>query len=296
MVENNAPDVVVVGHVAIDTNRFPWGGIESTIGGAPTYAGLALVALKKKVGVVSKIGTDFTEQFPPIYSKLGLDTEGILVSGEHTTTFENIYDEQGNRTQFCRHIAPKITPEDIPPHYLEASGFYISPLASEVPLETIEKLKKKNNLVMMDPQGLFRQVGKDGKVAINPEVDIEKFLKPVDVVKLGMDEASAIKKEPKKLLEELCEFGPKVAILTQGDKPSLMLSSGEFNEVESLDVEAKDITGAGDVFGGTFLARYLDTHNAIESAHFASAAAGLKIRSKGPTGFPPEDEILKAIQ
>lgn len=293
---NSTPDIVVIGHIAIDTNKFPWGRIESTIGGTPTYAGLALAALKKRAGVVSKIGTNFTEQFPPIYSKLGLDTEGILVSGEHTTTFENVYDEEENRTQLCKHIAPKINPEDIPPLYLGAGGFYISPLVDEVPPETIEKIKGKNNLVMMDPQGLFRQVDETGKVTVNPEVDLERFLKHVDVVKLGRDEASAIKKEPKKLLEELCGFGPKVAILTQGSKPSLVLSDGKFHEVKGLKVEVRDPTGAGDVFGGAFLVRYLDTNNVIESAHFASAAAGLKIRYKGPTGFPSESEILDAIE
>ncbi len=294
MRESNALDIVVVGHVAIDTNKFPQGMIESAIGGAPTYTGFALAALRKKVGVVSKIGVDFTEQFPPIHSKLGLDTEGILVSGEHTTTFENIYDERGNRTQLCKHIAPKIAPGDIPALYLGARGFYVSPLADEVIPETMERIKG-DNLVMMDPQGLFREIDNKGKVTIKPDVDLEPFLKHVDVVKLGRDEVSAVKKEPKQLLKELCEMGPKIAILTQGEEPALVLSNGEFHEVKSLEVEARDATGAGDVFGGAFLARYLDTHDVIGSARFASVAAGLKIRYKGPTGFPSEGEVIASI-
>jgi sugar/nucleoside kinase (ribokinase family) len=296
MEENTPPDIVVLGHIAIDTNKFPQGMIESAIGGAPTYAGLVIAALKKKVGIVSKIGVDFTEQFPPIYSKLGLDTEGILVSGENTTTFENVYDERGNRTQLCKHIAPPITFENIPASYLNAKGFYISPLANEIAPETIEKIKKRDNLVMMDPQGLFRHVDEKGGVTIKSDIDLKPFLKNVDVVKLGKDEADAFKKEPKKLLEEFCKLGPKIAIITQGDKPSLILSNGEFHEVPSLKVEARDLTGAGDVFGGAFLARYIETCDVVESARFASAAAGLKIRYKGPIGFPSENEILATIK
>ena len=295
MRENGAPSIVIVGHVAIDTNKFSQGMIESAIGGAPTYAGLALAALRKKVGVVAKVGVDFTEQFPPIYSKLGLDTEGILVSGEYTTAFENIYDEKGNRTQLCRHVAPKITPDDIPASYLEAKGFYVSPLADEVVPETMEKIKG-NNLVMMDPQGLFRQIDEKGRVTIRSEVDLEPFLEHVDVVKLGRDEAKLIMKEPKQLLKKLCGMGPKIAILTRGEEPALMLSDGEFHEVKSLKVEARDPTGAGDVFGAVFLARYLEIHDVMESARFASAAAGLKIRYKGPVGFPSEREVCAAIQ
>jgi len=295
MRENGAPTIVIMGHVAIDTNKFSRGMIESAIGGAPTYAGLALAALGKKVGVVAKVGVDFTEQFPPIYSKLGLDTEGILVSGEYTTAFENIYDEKGNRTQLCRHVAPKITPDDIPASYLEAKGFYVSPLADEVVTETMEKIKG-NNLVMMDPQGLFRQIDEKGRVTIRSEVDLEPFLEHVDVVKLGRDEAKLIMKEPKQLLKKLCGMGPKIAILTRGEEPALMLSDGEFHEVKSLKVEARDPTGAGDVFGAVFLARYLEIHDVMESARFASAAAGLKIRYKGPVGFPSEREVYAAIQ
>jgi sugar/nucleoside kinase (ribokinase family) len=295
MRENGAPAIVIVGHVAIDTNKFSQGMIESVIGGAPTYAGLALAALRKKVGVVAKIGVDFTEQFPPIYSKLGLDTEGILVSGEHTTAFENIYDEKGNRTQLCRHVAPRITPDDIPASYLEAKGFYVSPLADEVTSETMRKIKG-DNLVVMDPQGLFRQIDEKGRVTIRSEVDLKPFLEHVDVVKLGRDEAKLIMKEPKQLLKKLCEMGPKIAILTRGEEPVLMLSDGEFHEVKSLKVEARDPTGAGDVFGAVFLARYLEIRDAVESAKFASAAAGLKIRYKGPVGFPSEREVYAAIQ
>jgi ribokinase len=292
---NGAPTVVIVGHVAIDTNKFSQGMIESAIGGAPTYAGLALAALRKKVGVVAKVGVDFTEQFPPIYSKLGLDTEGILVSGEYTTAFENIYDERGNRTQLCKHVAPKITPDDIPASYLEAKGFYVSPLADEVTPETMKGIKG-DNLVVMDPQGLFRQIDEKGRVTIRSEVELGPFLRHVDVVKVGRDEAKLIMKEPKQLLKKLCGMGPKIAILTRGDESALILSDGEFHEVKSLRVDARDPTGAGDVFGAVFLARYLEIHDAVESARFASAAAGLKIRYKGPVGFPSEREVYAAIQ
>jgi sugar/nucleoside kinase (ribokinase family) len=295
MRENGAPTIVIVGHVAIDTNRFPQGMIESAIGGAPTYAGLALAALRKKVGIVAKIGVDFTEQFPPIYSKMGLDTEGILVSGVYTTAFENIYDENGNRTQICRHIAPKIAPEDIPASYLEAKGFYVSPLADEITPETMRRIKG-NNLVMMDPQGLFRQIDEKGRVTIRSEVDLRPFLEHVDVVKMGKDEAKLVMKEPKQLLKKLCEMGPKIAILTRGEEPALLFSDGEFHKVESLKVRAQDPTGAGDVFGAVFLARYLEVRDAVEAARFASAAAGLKIRYKGPVGFPSEREVHAAIQ
>ena len=76
----------------------------------------------------------------------------------------------------------------------------------------------------------------------------------------------------------------------------MMLSNEGLVKIEPLKVDAKDLTGAGDVFGAAFLAKYIATRDALESAKFATVAAGLKIRYKGPTGFPLEKEILEAIK
>jgi len=289
-------DVVVIGHIAVDSNVLPWGVIENALGGAPTYAGFALAALGKGVGIVSKVGVDFPDKFPPLYSKFGLDTEGIFVVGEHTTTFENTYDEQGNREQVCKHVAPKISPEDIPRSYLDAASFYVSPIAGEITPEVLQAIKRKTNLVMLDPQGVLRSVGRDGKIELGPPPALGDFLRHVDVVKLGKDEAKVFGGEAREVLEGLCELGPKIAILTRGAKPCVVLSEGDLQEIKGIRVEARDLTGAGDVFGAAFLSRYLETRDVVEAARFANAAAALKIKYKGPTGFPSEKEILDAIQ
>lgn len=285
-------DVIVVGHIAIDMNILPYGIIENALGGAPTYSGLAFVALKKRVGVVSKVGRDFVEKFPPLYSKLGVDTEGILVTGEHTTTFENTYDEAGNRTQVCKHVAPKILPDNIPATYESADSFYVSPIAGEVTPELLKALKRETNLVMLDPQGIFRRISEEGKVEIEPRDDLADFLRHVDVIKIGKEESKALRGEVKEVLEELREMGPKIAIMTKAEKGCAVLSDEGFEEVDAIKVDARDLTGAGDVFGAAFLAKYLQTHQVLASAKFANATAGLKIRYRGPTGFPSEKEVL----
>lgn len=288
-------DVIVIGHVAIDVNILPHGVIENALGGAPTYAGLAFAALKQNVGIVSKVGADFPEKFPPIYSKLGLDTEGILVAGEYTTTFQNIYDEAGNRTQVCKHIAPKISPDDIPTDYSDAKAFYFSPIANEITPDVLRAVKKKSNLVMLDPQGVLRVIGADGRVEVRPR-DLSEFLQHVDVVKIGKEEARILGGDVEKALRSIREMGPKIAILTKGGEPTTVFSDGEPIKVNPLKVDVRDMTGAGDVFGAAFLTRYMATRDVLSSTKFAVAAAGLKIRYKGPTGFPSEREILATMR
>jgi len=288
-------DVIVIGHVAIDVNVLPWGVIENALGGAPTYSGLQFAALKQEVGIVSKVGVDFPEKFPPIYSKLGLDTEGIFVAGEHTTTFQNTYNESGDRTQICKHIAPQIIPGDIPNDYLDAKAFYVSPIAKEVTPETLKAIKKKSNLVMFDPQGVLRTIGADGRVEVKPR-DLSEFLKYVDVVKLGREEARVLKGDIESSMRSIRDMGPGVVILTKGGEQTMVLSGDKMVKINPLNVEARDMTGAGDVFGATFLTKYVETRDVSTSARFAVAAAGLKIRYKGPTGFPSSQEVLEAVK
>ncbi len=289
-------DVVVVGYITIDVNSMPWGMIENMLGGPPTYAGFALASLGKRVGVVSKVGSDFPDQFPLIYSRLGLDTEGILTGGEETTTFENVYDEAGNREQRCMPITSKITPEEIPDLYRAARSFYVSPVADEITPELVESLKASGSTVMLDPQGLFRRVSPDGKVEVHRRDDLADFLANVDVVKIGLEELNAFAGEPRDALEELRKMGPEIAMATRGGEKCIILSKDGFSEIEPLKVDAKDLTGAGDVFGASFLSRYLDNKDPLDAARFAMAAAGLKIRYKGPTGFSTEREILDAME
>ncbi len=288
-------DLIVIGHVAVDHNRFPWGTIENVLGGAPTYAGLAAVNLRRSVGLVSKVGRDFVELFPPIYSKLGLDTKGMVVVGEHTTTFENTYDEQGRRTQVCRHIAPPITQQDIPADYLDASGFYVSPIAGEVSPELLAHLKAQGGVVMFDPQGVLREIGADGKVEVKPR-DLSPYLKHCDVVKVGLEEINILGADVEKAMEEFRKAGPQIVIITRGKDPVLILCDDRVVEVKTLEVPVFDVTGAGDVFGAAFLCRYLSTRDAVDAARFASASAGLKIRYRGPVGFPSETEVLEAMK
>ena len=289
-------DTVIIGHATVDINILPHGIIENVLGGAPTYAGFAATTLGDETGIVAKIGKDFPDQFPPLFSKFGLNTEGILATSGQTTKFENTYTEDGGRTQKCKEVADAIGPGDIPQAYLGADGFYVSPVMNEVTPETMNKLSESDGLVMFDPQGLFRNMTEDDELEIEVPSDLEEYLKEVDVLKVGKDEFEAFERSEDEVLNHLCEMGPEVCILTLGEKGCKVLVDGEITHIDSLDVKAEDLTGAGDVFGAAFLSRYVDSKNALKSARFGTAAAGLKIEYKGPTGFPSEDEVSDAMK
>ncbi|KXB03775.1 hypothetical protein AKJ48_03650 [candidate division MSBL1 archaeon SCGC-AAA261O19] len=288
-------DTIIIGHITIDVNVFPWGLIENVLGGAPTYTGFALTTLKKKAGVVSKLGQDFPEKFSPVFSKFGLDTEGILATSGQTTTFENTYDEKGGREQVCKVVSDSISPEDVPKSYQDTHSYYISPVAGEISPDVIESVKNSDNIVMFDPQGIFRDIGEGGKVNVKMPDNLEDYLKNVDIIKLGKGELKAFKENEEEVLKTLTEMGPKTAILTLGEEGCMILAGDKLEKIKGLDVEVKDLTGAGDVFGAAFLSNYLDTEDPFKSARIGVIAAGLKLQYKGPTGFPTMEEVEKEL-
>ncbi len=289
-------DSVIVGHPTVDVNVLPHGIIENILGGAPTYAGFALTSLGKNAGIVSKIGKDFPEHFPPLFSKFSLNTEGILATPGKTTKFENTYSEEGEREQKCKEVADPIAPEDIPEAYMNADSFYISPVLNEVSPETLSEISKSEGIVMLDPQGIFRKVDESENITLETPSNLEEYLAEVDIVKIGKEEFQTFGHSEDELLEKLSEMGPEICILTLGEAGCKVFNGGEITKIDSIDVDAEDLTGAGDVFGAAFLAKYLDSQDSVKSARYATAAAGLKIEYKGPTGFPSSDEVEEAVK
>jgi len=296
-IENeNRFDVIIIGHFSLDKNIWPTGQIKNTLGGAPTYSGSIFAALGKKTGIFTIIGKDhFSEALSFCQSK-NIDTLGLLVSTEQTMAFQNSYTTDGSRRQKCLHVAPKLLIRNLPKNYLDSKAFYISPLAGEVDEELLRKLKKKENVLMLDPQGLMRNISKNGEVKVVFDKNkLERIFKLVDIVKIGKDEVKAFKMQEKEILNTLDRVGVKIAIITRGKDPIMILHSGRFFEVQTLDTEVKDPTGAGDVFGAAFLSEYMTGSGVEKAAKFAAAAASLKIRYKGPNGFPSKKDIIRHL-
>ncbi|MCX5267673.1 PfkB family carbohydrate kinase [Streptomyces sp. NBC_00199] len=83
-------------------------------------------------------------------------------------------------------------------------------------------------------------------------------------------------------LGTLAELVP-VAVVTRGAHGAIAVdqTTGEYAEVPALDVDVLDATGAGDVFGASFVAASLGGWPLAERLRFAVLAAGLSVRHHG---------------
>jgi sugar/nucleoside kinase (ribokinase family) len=81
---------------------------------------------------------------------------------------------------------------------------------------------------------------------------------------------------------KLLARGVGAVVLKRGDKGAGYRSRSESFDVAPLPVEELDPTGAGDCFGGTFVACWLRGMSARDCLRYANAAGARKVLTRGP--------------
>jgi sugar/nucleoside kinase (ribokinase family) len=281
-------DIVTVGHFSIDLIKLPnINGTKPTLGGPPTYVSLAAKKLDADVSVISKVGMDFPDRFQQFLELRGVDLSGLKKDGNaSTTSFLLDYGSSGERKLVLRNRAPSIEADDIP-NALNSKVVHIAPIANEIPHETLHKLKTSGSIVSLDPQGFVRKFKENGKVCLGQLEDSE-VLKGVDVLKASYDEAKAITRQPNlvNVVKNFIKKGIKIIIITRGVEATLLCVEGRLFSVPSVKPRVVvDTTGAGDVFIGAFLTKFVRGEEPLWCACVGSAAASFVVEKYGPNGF-----------
>jgi sugar/nucleoside kinase (ribokinase family) len=257
-----------------------------TLSGCSTNACLAAKRLgMKRVGMVGCVGRDFAERFSHEMSDYGIEVS-IDATGAETGGFRLVYDDKGNRTLDVLGVAGKITEKTFPDDFLKSKFFLIGPILGELDLKLIEFLRSSSSSVLfLDPQGLIRLIGEDGRIVHRCDNDqFKKIVGLVDFVKPNEPESETItgQRDPIRALKDICNLGARVPIVTLAERGSLLLNDDHLYRIPTYPTRAIDPTGAGDAYAGSFISEFARTEDIVESALFASAAASLMVEQIGP--------------
>ncbi|MEE2657302.1 MAG: PfkB family carbohydrate kinase [Candidatus Latescibacterota bacterium] len=98
------------------------------------------------------------------------------------------------------------------------------------------------------------------------------------------------------ILRALVERGAGHSVLTLGERGSLALSAGEYVRVPTHAVKARDTTGAGDAYHGSFIYGLLQEWPLDRVMRFASAVGALNCRQLGgQRGLPTLHQVEKFL-
>jgi sugar/nucleoside kinase (ribokinase family) len=237
-------------------------------------------ALGLKVGIVTSAGTDISLE--------PLDGIPVIsVDSRSSTTFENIYTEQG-RVQYLRSQASQVDLEQVPGIWRKASIIHLGPIANEVTSFLPKGFSPK--LLVMTPQGWMRQWDSNGLVSSSEWTDSETALSLADAVVLSREDVNG----DDVLIEHMAQH-TKILAVTEGDAGAVLYWHGDRRRFRAPLVKEVDATGAGDIFATAFFVRLLNTRDPWEATRFATLLASHSVARAGLDGIPTKPEIEQSM-
>lgn len=313
-------DVVALGELLIDfaaksTDAAGYPTMAANPGGAPGNFLAALNAYGKKTAFLGKVGQDaFGRLLLSTLEQAGIETKGIVTDSSVFTTLAFVtFDEHGDRSfSFARKPGAdtQLRWEEIDTRLIDdAKVFHFGTLSlTDEPARTatqkaVAYAKSKGKLISCDP---------NLRLPLWPSEDAAKeqilwSLRQADVVKISDNEVEFLwgctpEAGAEKLLEE---FGVSLAMVTLGPDGCLLKTKHAAYRAHCPKVHPIDTTGAGDIFGGSAMARLLELAKPIDALKpedlayigtFAATAASLSTEhSGGIPSIPNKDAVLEAM-
>lgn len=312
-------DVVAMGELLIDfapvsTDEGGYPTLKAQPGGAP---GNFLAALQKygcTTALMGKVGEDaFGRLLVHTLETLGISTRGIVKDPAVFTTLAFVtLDSTGNRSfSFARKPGADtcLRSEEVDTALLEnCKVFHFGTLSlTGEPVRTATRdavayAKNKGKFISFDPN--LRKPLWESEAAAKEQM--EWGLHQADIVKISDEEIDFLwglspEEGAQKLLKE---YGVKLVYATLGPKGCHVANANGSAEVASPGgIHVVDTTGAGDIFGGSAMSRFLRLGKAPEAltveemtavTRFACCAASLSTQTHGGITSVVQEEFVRA--
>lgn len=282
-------------------------------GGAPANFLAALQAYGCETDLIGKVGKDtFGRLMIATLNKRGIGAKGIVEDDAVFTTLAFVtLDATGNREfSFARKPGADtcLTAEEVNYSLIDkADVFHFGTLsltsepARSATQKAVAYAKDAGKLISFDPN-LRKPLWPDENAA---KEQIEWGLHQADIVKISDEEIEFLwdispVSGAQKLLKE---YGVQLVYATLGPKGCHFANQNGSGEVESpKGLQVIDTTGAGDIFGGSAMSRFLkldkdpselNVEEMRAITRFACCAASLSTQTHGGiNSIVPEDQVL----
>ena len=252
--------LLVVGSVALDTVKTPFGEKSEVLGGSATYFSTS-ASYFTEVDLIAVVGKDFPEEHVEFLKGRGINLAGLERSEGETFRWKGEYTHQLNeaktldtRLNVLETFRPKI-----PDAYRHPSMLFLGNIDPEIQLDVVKQVTRPS-LIACDTMNFW----------INGKQDaLWRVLEHIDVLVINDGEARALGNDPNlvKVARDILRRGPKYLIVKRGEYGVLMFSEkGVFGAPAFPLEQVLDPTGAGDTFAGGFMGYLAATGDLSEDA------------------------------
>ena len=251
--------LLVVGSVAFDSIRTPFGEVEHILGGSATHFAVT-ASYFVPVKVVAVVGEDFGEEHLQVLKERGIDTAGLERAPGETFRWSGEYSVDMNEARTLEthlnvfeHFSPKV-----PAAYRECDFLFLGNIDPTLQRHVREQLPKAR-LVACDSMNFWIKGKPD---------ELKKTLRKVDLLTLNESEARMLAgcHNLKRAAKAVQKLGPGMVVIKRGEYGVISFDGSSIFFVPAYPLEeVHDPTGAGDSFAGGFMGHLARTGDLSET-------------------------------
>ncbi len=239
--------VLVVGSVAFDTLKTPYGQANEVVGGAATYFSIT-ASFFAPVNIVAVVGDDFGPEQLKVFEGRRIDTRGIERAAGRTFRWSGEYTGDMNEAKTLDtqlNVFERFQPK-LPAPYLASDFVFLANIQPTLQLAVREQLPNAK-LVGLDTMNFW--------INGTPE-DLRRTLARVDVLIINDKEARTIAgiDNLRRAAAAIRKLGPSTLVVKRGEYGACLFQENSIFFAPGYPLEeVHDPTGAGDTFAGGFM-------------------------------------------
>ena len=276
--------VLIVGSVAYDSVKTPFGETNEVLGGAASYASVA-ASFFAPVRLVGVVGEDFSEDHVKRLGQRDIDLAGLQRARGKTFRWKGYYEydlNQAHTTATDLNVFETFRPE-LPASYRESPYVFLANIDPALQLSVLDQVRRPK-LVICDTMNYWIESAREKLLEV---------LARCDIALMNEAEARELCKEGNLIAASraVLNLGPGVVIIKKGEHGAIMRSRDSYFSAPGYPLEEiRDPTGAGDTFAGGLVGYLARCGETTEEALRRAIIAGSVMAS-----FTVEDFSLNRL-
>ncbi|KVR24122.1 2-dehydro-3-deoxygluconokinase [Burkholderia ubonensis] len=302
------PEILALGEAMVEFNQSQPGRPEFLQGFGGDTSNFCIAAARQgaSAGFVSAVGDDpFGRLLSDLWRSEGVDTTYVRIDhAAPTGVYFVTHGPNGHQFDYLRagSAASRYATGDLPLDALAAAkavhlsgiSLAISAAACDAAFAAMEHARRNGAKVSFDTNLRLKLWPLPRARAVMREA-----LRQTDICLPSWEDVTAITGADDRdaIVDAMLELGPQVVALKLGKDGAYVATPHERRVVPGFTVEAIDATGAGDCFGGAFVARIVAGDDPFTAARYANAAAALSTTGYGAVApIPRRDAVERLMQ
>ena len=302
---SDGPAILAIGEPMVEFNQTKAGERTYLQGFGGDTSNFAIAAARQgaRAGYLTALGDDiYGAMLRDLWREEGVDASHVRTNPD---AFTGIYfvshGPQGHAFSFFRagSAASLYAPRDLPREtiaqarvlHLSGISLAISTTACDTCYAAIEAARAAGTKVSFDTNLRRKLWSLDRARAVMTDV-----IGLSDICLPSFDDIVAVTglTDPDALVDRCLTLGAKLVALKLGADGALIADASRRVRIAPLACKPVDATGAGDTFGGTFVARLVAGDDMETAGRYAAAAAGLSTEGYGAVAPIPRPEAVRA--